>query len=111
YLSKFRYTLELPSQRQKDPVAFFLFERKAGHCEYFASAMAILLREEGVPSRIVTGFRGGEWNELTGNFIVRAKDAHSWVEVYFPGVGWYAFDPTQQDNLPLTNMGIRMQLY
>jgi hypothetical protein len=111
YLSKFRYTLELPSQRQKDPVAFFLFERKAGHCEYFASAMAILLREEGVPSRIVTGFRGGEWNELTGNFIVRAKDAHSWVEVYFPGVGWYAFDPTPQGSAQIVTTWNRVQLY
>jgi protein-glutamine gamma-glutamyltransferase len=111
YLSKFRYTLELPSQRQKDPVAYFLFERKAGHCEYFASAMAILLREEGVPSRIVTGFRGGEWNELTGNFIIRAKDAHSWVEVYFPGVGWYAFDPTPQGSMQIVTMWNRVQLY
>jgi hypothetical protein len=111
YLSKFRYTLELPSQRQKDPVAFFLFERKAGHCEYFASSMAILLREEGVPSRIVTGFRGGEWNELTGNFIVRAKDAHSWVEVYFPGVGWYAFDPTPQGSAQIVTTWNRVQLY
>lgn len=111
YLSKFQYTLELPSTRQKDPVAYFLFERKAGHCEYFASAMAVLLREEGIPSRIVNGFRGGEWNELTGNFIIRAKDAHSWVEVYFPGVGWYAFDPTPQGNMPVINMWSRMQLY
>lgn len=111
YLSKFQYTLELPSRRQKDPVAYFLFERKAGHCEYFASAMAVLLREEGIPSRIVNGFRGGEWNELTGNFIIRAKDAHSWVEVYFPGVGWYAFDPTPQGNLPVITMWNRVQLY
>ena len=111
YLSKFQYTLELPSRRQKDPVAYFLFERKAGHCEYFASAMAVLVREEGIPSRIVNGFRGGEWNELTGNFIVRAKDAHSWVEVYFPGVGWYAFDPTPQGSMPVINMWSRMQLY
>jgi len=111
YLSKFRYTLDLPSQRQKDPVAYFLFERKAGHCEYFASAMAVLLREEGIPSRIVNGFRGGEWNELTGNFIVRAKDAHSWVEVYFPGVGWYAFDPTPQGSLPEISMWTRVSLY
>ncbi len=111
YLSKFQYTLELPSRRQKDPVAFFLFERKAGHCEYFASAMAVLLRDVGIPSRIVTGFRGGEWNELTGNFIIRAKDAHSWVEVYFPGVGWYAFDPTPQGSLPVMTMWTRVQLY
>lgn len=111
YLSKFRYTLELPSQQHKDPVAYFLFERKAGHCEYFASAMAVLLRSKGVPSRIVTGFRGGEWNELTGNFIVRAKDAHAWVEAYFPGVGWYAFDPTPAGAAPEITVWTRMQLY
>ncbi len=111
YLSKFRYTLELPSQRQNDPLAYFLFERKAGHCEYFASAMAILLREVGVPTRIITGFRGGEWNDLTGNFIVRAKDAHSWVEVYFTGLGWYGFDPTPAGAAAVVTMWTRMQLY
>ena len=111
YLSNYRYTLQLPSQRQKDPVAYFLFERKAGHCEYFASAMAVMLRELGIPSRLVTGFRGGEWNELTGNFIVRAKDAHTWVEVYFPGVGWYAFDPTPAGTIAAPTMWTRVQLY
>jgi hypothetical protein len=111
YLSTFRYTLELPTQRQRDPLAYFLFERKAGHCEYFASSMAILLRAVGVPTRVVTGFRGGEWNELTGNFIVRAKDAHSWVEVYFPGLGWYGFDPTPAGAVPVVTMWTRMQLY
>lgn len=111
YLSKFTYTLELPAERHKDPVAFFLFDRKAGHCEYFASAMAVLLREQGVPSRIVTGFRGGEYNELTGNYIVRAKDAHSWVEAYFPGIGWYAFDPTPASDYAGPTTWNRVQLY
>jgi protein-glutamine gamma-glutamyltransferase len=111
YLSKYTYTLQLPSQRQKDPIAYFLFERKAGHCEYFASTMAVLLREVGVPTRVVTGFRGGEWNDLTGNFIIRAKDAHSWVEVYFPGLGWYSFDPTPAGEAPVVTNWTRMQLY
>jgi transglutaminase-like putative cysteine protease len=111
YLSKFTYTLQLPSQRQKDPIAYFLFERKAGHCEYFASSMAVLLREVGIPTRVVTGFRGGEWNDLTGNFIIRAKDAHSWVEVYFPGLGWYSFDPTPAGGAPIVSTWSRMQLY
>ncbi|MGE5110407.1 MAG: DUF3488 and DUF4129 domain-containing transglutaminase family protein [Acidobacteriaceae bacterium] len=111
YLSTFRYTLELPSQRQKDPLSYFLFERKAGHCEYFASAMAIMLREVGIPTRVITGFRGGEWNDLTGNFIVRAKDAHSWVEVFFPGLGWYGFDPTPPGAAPVVTTWNRIQLY
>ncbi|HET9802869.1 MAG TPA: transglutaminase domain-containing protein, partial [Candidatus Acidoferrum sp.] len=111
YFSKFQYTLQLPSQRQQDPLANFLFVRKAGHCEYFASAMAVLLREVGIPTRVVTGFRGGEWNDLTGNFIIRAKDAHSWVEVYFSGLGWYGFDPTPQGGPQVVTAWTRFQLY
>ena len=111
YLSKYRYTLQLPLQHQQDPLANFLFVRKAGHCEYFASAMAVLLREVGIPTRVVTGFRGGEWNDLTGNFIIRAKDAHSWVEVYFAGLGWYGFDPTPQGGPEAVTTWSRFQLY
>jgi len=92
--SKYGYTLELGKEPPADPVANFLFVRKEGHCEYFASSMAILLRELGIPSRIVNGFRAGEFNDLTGSYIIRARDAHSWVEAYFPGQGWVAFDPT-----------------
>lgn len=90
----FGYTLQLPQTRVKDPLANFLFERKQGHCEYFASAMAVMLRTLGIPSRVVNGFRSDEFNDLTGNYVVRAKDAHSWVEAYFPGYGWQTFDPT-----------------
>ncbi len=78
----------------KDPIANFLFERKQGHCEYFASSMAVMLRTLGIPSRVVNGFRSDEFNDLTGNYVVRAKDAHAWVEAYFPGYGWQTFDPT-----------------
>ena len=90
----FGYTLELPNRVPHDPLANFLFERKHGHCEYFASSMAVMLRSLRIPSRIVTGFRGGEFNDLTGQYVVRASDAHSWVEAYFPGSGWISFDPT-----------------
>jgi protein-glutamine gamma-glutamyltransferase len=92
--TRFGYTLELPPTAVKDPIANFLFERKQGHCEYFASAMAVMLRTLGIPSRVVTGFRSDEFNDLTGNYVVRAKDAHAWVEAYFPGSGWHTFDPT-----------------
>jgi transglutaminase-like putative cysteine protease len=111
YLFRFKYTLELPSEKVKDPLANFLFVRKEGHCEYFASAMAIMLRTLGIPSRIVTGFHGGEFNELTGNYIIRAKDAHSWVEAYFPGVGWVTFDPTPAGAEPAITVWTRLQLY
>ncbi len=92
--TRFGYTLQLPQTPVKDPIANFLFERKQGHCEYFASSMAVMLRTLGIPSRVVTGFRSDEFNDLTGNYVVRAKDAHAWVEAYFPGYGWQTFDPT-----------------
>ena len=96
--TRYGYTLQLPRTAVKDPVANFLFERKQGHCEYFASSMAIMLRTLGIPSRVVNGFRSDEFNDLTGNYVVRAKDAHSWVEAYFPGYGWQSFDPTPSGN-------------
>jgi transglutaminase-like putative cysteine protease len=92
--TRFGYTLQLPRTAVKDPIANFLFERKQGHCEYFASAMAVMLRTQGIPSRVVNGFRTDEFNDLTANYVVRAKDAHAWVEAYFPGYGWQTFDPT-----------------
>jgi transglutaminase-like putative cysteine protease len=88
------YTLNLRGNPGADPLAYFLFQRRAGHCEYFATAMAVLLRVSGVPSRYVTGFLPGEYNDVGGDYIVRASDAHSWVEVYFPSYGWIPFDPT-----------------
>ena len=90
----FGYTLQLPRTVPHDPLANFLFERKQGHCEYFASSMAVMLRTLGIPSRVVNGFRTGEFNDLTSQYVVRASNAHSWVEAYFPGYGWVAFDPT-----------------
>ena len=92
--SHFAYTLKLTGKPGGDPLAHFLFETRAGHCEYFASAMAIMLRTLGIPTREVNGFLPGEYNDLAGDYIVRASDAHSWVEVYFPGTGWRTFDPT-----------------
>jgi hypothetical protein len=93
------YTLELEDPGHQEPVDFFLFDRKQGHCEYFASAFAILARAVGIPTRNVNGFLGGEWNEYQSYVAVRAGDAHSWDEVFFPGVGsgagtWVTIDPT-----------------
>ncbi|HEY6254152.1 MAG TPA: DUF3488 and transglutaminase-like domain-containing protein [Candidatus Angelobacter sp.] len=87
------YTLNLPGA-EADPLANFLFERKRGHCEYFASSMAIMLRTLNIPSRVVNGFRGGEYNDLNHTYIIRGRDAHSWVEAFFPEYGWVTFDPT-----------------
>src|SRR6266481_378829 len=92
--NRFTYTLNLTGKPGDDPLAHFLFETRAGHCEYFASAMIVMLRTLGIPSREVNGFLPGEFNELGGDYIVRASDAHSWVEVYFPGMDWQVFDPT-----------------
>ena len=92
--ARFTYTLNLTGKPGDDPLAHFLFETRAGHCEYFASAMTIMLRTLGIPTREVNGFLPGEYNDLGGDYIVRASDAHSWVEVYFPGNGWMTFDPT-----------------
>ena len=107
----FGYTLELPRSLPADPLANFLFERKHGHCEYFASSMAVMLRALHIPSRIVTGFRGGEFNDLTGQYVLRASDAHSWVEAYFPGSGWVSFDPTPAGSVPTRTGWSRVQLY
>ncbi len=112
YLSThFGYTLEMSRNLPADPLANFLFERKKGHCEYFASSMAVMLRSLHIPSRIVTGFRGGEFNDLTGQYVVRASDAHSWVEAYFSGFGWISFDPTPAGSVPTRTGWSRMQLY
>jgi hypothetical protein len=92
--TRFGYTLQLPRTKEEDPIANFLFVRKQGHCEYFASAMAVMLRSLGIPSRVVNGFHSDEFNDITGSYVVRAKNAHSWVEAYFPGYGWQTFDPT-----------------
>jgi transglutaminase-like putative cysteine protease len=78
----------------KDPVDYFLFDLKADFCEYFASAMVIMLREVGVPARLVEGFTTGTYDAVTNQYIVREHDAHAWVEVYFPQYGWIEFEPT-----------------
>jgi transglutaminase-like putative cysteine protease len=101
--TKYHYTLDLTGNPGKDPLAHFLFVTRAGHCEYFASSMTVMLRTLGIPSREVNGFLPGEFNELGGDYIVRASDAHSWVEAYFPGSGWIVFDPTPDAPIATTS--------
>ncbi|HET9624832.1 MAG TPA: DUF3488 and transglutaminase-like domain-containing protein, partial [Kofleriaceae bacterium] len=98
-LKNLTYTLVLADPGPQEAVDFFLFDRKKGHCEYFASAFAVLARAAGLPTRQVNGFLGGEWNEFQGYVAVRAGDAHSWDEVYFPGVGWVTYDATPPGNI------------
>jgi len=90
------YEYSLDVQRTPDlmPLDDFLFVNKAGHCEYYATSMAILLRVLGIPTRVVNGFAQGRWNEFGGFFTVRQSDAHAWVEIFFPSYGWITFDPT-----------------
>jgi protein-glutamine gamma-glutamyltransferase len=98
YLKRnYGYTLNLNWKAGAQPISTFLFEAKKGHCEYFASAMAVLLRAAGIPTRLVNGFLMGEYNAIGDDYIVRQSDAHSWVEVYVPGRGWLEFDPTPPD--------------
>ena len=78
----------------QDVVDFVLFESKEGYCEYYASAMAVMLRTMGVPSRVVAGFYPGELDRDAGSFLYRERNAHAWVEAYFPSFGWVAFEPT-----------------
>lgn len=93
--SQYSYQLETVSpEAGQDVVEYFLFEARQGFCSYFASTMVVMLRLEGVPARVVTGFTGGEYDAAKGMYRVPASAAHAWVEVYFPGYGWVEFEPT-----------------
>ncbi|MFY9978606.1 MAG: DUF3488 and transglutaminase-like domain-containing protein [Candidatus Sulfotelmatobacter sp.] len=109
--SHYGYTLQLLRSPVADPLANFLFERRQGHCEYFASSMAVMLRTLGIPSRVVNGFRSSEFNDITGQYMIRAKDAHAWVEAYFPGYGWITFDPTPGGGIAPAQSWGRLALY
>ena len=93
-LEDYRYSLDVQNESALSPLEEFLFKRKTGYCEHYATAMVVLLRHEGVPARLVTGFLSGEWNEYGQYYAVRQRDAHAWVEVYFPHSGWVTFDAT-----------------
>jgi protein-glutamine gamma-glutamyltransferase len=89
------YDLDAPlPDPGEDAVHDFLFDSRRGFCEQISSALAIMLRSQGVPARIATGYIPGERDRVTGVFEVRARDAHAWVEVWFPESGWQSFDPT-----------------
>lgn len=90
----YTYTLDLRRSGTGSPIDEFLFEQKSGHCEYFATSMALLCRAAGVPARVVSGFLDGEFNSAGNFYVVRQQDAHAWVEAYIPGFRWVTFDPS-----------------
>ncbi|MFC1988205.1 DUF4129 domain-containing transglutaminase family protein, partial [Chloroflexota bacterium] len=95
YLSRFAYTIEVePPPQGADGVDYFLFTQKSGNCVHFASAMVVMLRSVGVPSRLSSGYSPGGWDAVTGSSTLQAEDRHTWPEVYFPGYGWVEFEPT-----------------
>ncbi|MBM4183308.1 MAG: DUF3488 domain-containing protein [Gemmatimonadetes bacterium] len=94
YLRTFQYTRDLPRTAAETSLEHFLFERRTGHCEYFSTAMVMLLRSVGIQARNVNGFLGGQWSAVGDYLVVTQNEAHSWVEVWFPGFGWVTFDPT-----------------
>jgi transglutaminase-like putative cysteine protease len=105
YGGDYRYSLEMRAGGP-DPLSDFLFNVRAGHCEYFATAMAVMLRTLRIPSRVVNGFQPGEYNPASGAYTVRQADAHSWVEVYFAEAdAWVTFDPTPADGRPAGTSG------
>lgn len=90
----YSYTSRLWEAAQADPLLDFLFTEKRGHCEYFATALAMMLRAVNIPSRSVNGYLGGEWNDYGRYLVVRQQHAHSWVEAFLPGLGWTVLDAT-----------------
>lgn len=95
YLSReLQYSLTPGKFHSRQPIAEFLFEKKRGYCEYFASAAAVLLRLQGVPTRYVSGFAPSEDRRVAGHYVVRESEAHAWIEAFLPGRGWMEVDPT-----------------
>jgi transglutaminase-like putative cysteine protease len=100
-MSEYEYSLEfLGRPPSTDPVDAFLFERRSGHCEYFASAMVLMLRARGIPAKLATGFLGADYNPLEDYYVVRQSNAHAWVDAYLPESGWTVFDPTPPGGRP-----------
>jgi transglutaminase-like putative cysteine protease len=94
------YSLDFLGRNADNPIEDFLFRYQSGHCEYFATAMILMLRSVGIPARLATGFLGNEFNPLEDYYIVRQSNAHAWVEAYLPGSGWTTIDPTPPAGRP-----------
>ncbi len=92
----YAYSLETANPRDLDPMENFLFHEKRGHCEFFATAGALMARALGIPSRVAYGWAGGTWYEDSGLFVFRANEAHAWTELWLESHGWVTMDPTPQ---------------
>lgn len=99
-LTQYQYTLDFLGRTGENPLEDFLFVYKSGHCEFFASAMVLMLRSQGIPARFVTGFLGAELNPIEDYYVVRQQNAHAWVEAYTESRGWRVYDPTPPDGRP-----------
>ena len=108
YLRTFPYTLDVSAPPLgRDVADYFLFDLKKGYCDYYATSMVVLARAGGIPARLVIGYANGTYDSNSKQFVVTEADAHSWVEVYFPNIGWVTFEPTssrprlnQEDKIP-----------
>jgi transglutaminase-like putative cysteine protease len=95
FLRTIPYTLDIASPpRDRDVVDYFLFDLQTGYCDYYASALAVLGRSVGLPTRLVMGYASGSFDPTSQRYVVRETDAHAWVEIYFPEIGWVEFEPT-----------------
>jgi transglutaminase-like putative cysteine protease len=101
----FRYSLS-PGEYTKNDLDEFLLHRRLGFCEHYAASFATLMRLAGIPARVVTGYLGGEYNEIGHFFLVRQADAHAWCEVWFPDSGWERIDPTSVVAPDRVNLGL-----
>ncbi|HNB34614.1 MAG TPA: transglutaminase-like domain-containing protein [Anaerolineales bacterium] len=108
--SNYPYDLNVPAPpADRDAVDYFLFDLKKGYCDYYATAMVVLARANGIPARFVSGYSPGTYDAPNAQYVVRELNAHSWAEVYFPGVGWVEFEPTAsapEINRPENNSSI-----
>lgn len=95
FLRTYPYTLDVPEPpKNRDVVDYFLFELQEGYCDYYATAMAVMARAAGLPARLASGYAQGTYSPDDRQWIVTGKDAHSWVEIFFEGIGWVEFEPT-----------------
>ncbi len=110
FRTRFKYSLSFKAPENEDPIIYFLTEKRSGHCEMFASAMALILRSFGIPTRLVGGYLGATYNKLGDYYVVYEGDAHTWVEVYLPETGWVKFDPSPPSQRRRSNIS-RLFLY
>jgi len=95
--SNFEYSRIIPILPDKNPIDFFILEERRGHCQLFASSLALMVRSLGIPARVVSGYRGGTWDSSDRSYTITEDMAHLWTEIYFSDVGWIAFDPSPMD--------------